>query len=208
MSTSPNSLVKKLAKESYVYFDRYVRELPKNSDGSIDLSDVVTWDNDIDAFRHAFASGVFTHEYGETAAKLAGWLNEKFSVHSQPGDENMDHWNNAVGRRLAMKHKTRDALAKAIKEAMENGELILSPNDDRRYEGATVEQDGAVVVIKESKTGANELFFDIANSVVMTKDEFVAAIEGGNFPSYSIRIVDGGRIPVSKRDDDQGNNLG
>ena len=32
--------------------------------------------NDVDAFRHAYVSGVFTQEYGENAAEVFGRLNE------------------------------------------------------------------------------------------------------------------------------------
>jgi hypothetical protein len=205
---SPSSLLKNLESESYEYFDRHVRKLPRNSNGEIDLTNTVTWGNDIDAFRHAYASGVFTHEFGESAAKLAGWLNEKIGTQSHPSDENMDHWNNAVGRRLAKFYKTRDTLAKAVKEAMDRGELILSAEDSRKYEGAGLSHHkGIVVVLKESRTGANELFFDTLSSTTMTKSEFITSIENGLYPDYEIRTINGDTFPASKKDGIPNNNL-
>ena len=88
--------------EAYKYFDKHIRPFPKKDDGSLDLGNATLQHNDVDAFRHAYVSGVFTHEYGEKGAKLAEWLNEKFVRGSRPGDENMDFWNNAVGIRLAI----------------------------------------------------------------------------------------------------------
>ena len=37
--------------EGYVYFDKNIRELPKNSDGTINTSVSDFHDNDVDAFR-------------------------------------------------------------------------------------------------------------------------------------------------------------
>lgn len=206
---SPNTLVKVLEIDSYIYFDRYVRKIPKNQDGSLNLTGLLTQSNDIDAFRHAYVSGVFAQEYGEAAAKLAGWLNEIFSTQSQPGDENMDYWNNAVGRKLAKLHQSKEDLAKAIKSSMEGGEMILSPKDPRKYEGAEQKlQKGYVVVLDETKTGANEIFFDTVISQTLTKAEFVAAIDRGEYPQYTTRSVGTDRIPVSKKDSISENNLG
>ncbi len=72
----PPTLSNEAEQESYKYFDKYVRALPKKDDGTLDLARAPLQHNDVDAFRHAYVSGVFTHEYGEAAAKLAGWLNE------------------------------------------------------------------------------------------------------------------------------------
>lgn len=49
--------------ESYVYFDKNIRSLPKNNDGTINLRSSLLHDNDVDAFRHAYTSGIFVQEY-------------------------------------------------------------------------------------------------------------------------------------------------
>ncbi|MCM2324123.1 MAG: hypothetical protein NDJ90_12755 [Oligoflexia bacterium] len=58
--------------EAYVYFDQHIRPLPKGKDGRIDPLKPGFDDNDVDAFRHAYVSGVFTQEYGEQAVNLIG----------------------------------------------------------------------------------------------------------------------------------------
>lgn len=62
-------------KESYDLFDKYIRKLPRKSDGSYDLSSGEFYDNDVDAVRHAYASGVFTQEYGEKVTEILGDMN-------------------------------------------------------------------------------------------------------------------------------------
>lgn len=68
--------------EAYTYFDRYIRRLPKRKDGR--LNDLAPGfdDNDVDAFRHAYTSGVFTQEYSERVANLfgLGWEYRGYSV--------------------------------------------------------------------------------------------------------------------------------
>lgn len=53
-------------REAYEYFDRKIRRLPRRPDGLIDDSAAGLDDNDVDAFRHAYVSGVFTQEFGRT----------------------------------------------------------------------------------------------------------------------------------------------
>lgn len=64
----PGSLRDEAEKESYDYFDKNIRVLPKNPDGTINTSARGFHDNDVDAFRHAYVSGIFTQEYSETTA--------------------------------------------------------------------------------------------------------------------------------------------
>ena len=47
--------------EAYIYFDKNIRELPRK-EGSFDESTGEMSNNDADAFRHAYVSGVFTQE--------------------------------------------------------------------------------------------------------------------------------------------------
>jgi hypothetical protein len=62
--------------EAYEYFNQKIRPLPKLKNGKINVNANGLDDNDIDAFRHAYVSGVFTQEYGETAANILGLMNE------------------------------------------------------------------------------------------------------------------------------------
>ena len=94
--------------ESYQYFDQHIRSLPKRTDGTIDTANSIFADSDVDAFRHAYVSGVFTQEFGEKTANRLGALNEylPFSLYSNknnPKALNMDLWNNHVGREYGKK---------------------------------------------------------------------------------------------------------
>ncbi|MBM4252786.1 MAG: hypothetical protein FJ146_12505 [Deltaproteobacteria bacterium] len=77
-------------KEAYIYFDTKIRPLPKDENGQIDATVAGFVDNDVDAFRHAYVSGVFTQEYNEQTANILGWLNEGTSILSPFGSTNMD----------------------------------------------------------------------------------------------------------------------
>lgn len=206
----PLTLLKKSELEGYLYFDEHIRPLPKKPDGTIDTFKPGFQDNDIDAFRHAYVSGIFALEYGEKVALVLGWMNE-FVFPSMIPDRNMDLWNNAIGRSLAKKQRTKGSLAAAVKDALSKGKLITTPNDARVYQGASVPRPNgynSVVVLKQSETGANETFFDLETSKKMTRTEFVKAIADGQYPGYEIRAIDGVKVPVSKRDDSDTNNLG
>ena len=66
-------------------------------------------DNDIDALRHSFVSGVYVLEFSEQTSDILGRLQEFQNFDSRPnavGAENMDLWNNAIGRKAAKKVKT------------------------------------------------------------------------------------------------------
>ena len=122
--------------EAYDYFDRHIRRLPRNSNGSIDLGSSKRNDNDVDAFRHAYLSGVFTQVHGETTANILGLMNEydPFGARSNsasPRSRNMDLWNNRVGRRYGKKTCGRKTLLNEIYEALRRGELIIDLKDPR-----------------------------------------------------------------------------
>nr|MBA2404714.1 hypothetical protein [Bdellovibrionales bacterium] len=60
----------------YIWIDKEVRTLPKKPDGTIDQYGAGLIDNDIDALRHSFLSGVYTIEFSSETAELLGRLNE------------------------------------------------------------------------------------------------------------------------------------
>ena len=197
--------------EGYLYFDKHIRNLPKNPDGSINEFSPEFADNDVDAFRHAYVSGVFTQEYGEKTANILGWLNELSSIGSPAGGANMDLWNNSIGRKLGLKTKNRIKLAELVKKALENGELIISLDDLRRFTKTVPpkpEFEHSVIVLKENENGTNEYFFDFTTSKVLSRPEFVAEIKEGHYPGYEVRRINGAEFPFSKRDNDPFNNLG
>ena len=202
--------------EAYIYFDKNIRVLPKDQDDNIDESQVGFVDNDVDAFRHAYVSGVYTQEFDANTAKFGGIVNEFFSINgSNPSTsdaaKNMDYWNNAVGRKYAKKASSRIELAKMLHEALTQGEMIIDLNDPRQYEGDmsfSIDPKRPIVVLKESDTKRNELFVDMVSGIIMTREEFVAEINSGKYSGYTVASVDGLAIPMSKADGRTDNNLG
>ena len=179
----PPSLKNEACQEAYEYFDKNIRSLPKNSKGEFDELSGLYMDNDVDAFRHAYVSGRFTHEYGVNIAELFGSLNEVINFGSTTSNDdkarNMDLWNNAVGRKYGDKTRKRETLLKALHEALKSGEMIVNLRDERTYRPSrsrNIKPNKSVVVLKQSKSGRNELFYDLVAHEKMTRHEFVSGL--------------------------------
>ena len=203
-------------KEAYQYFSEHIRPLIIKENGEIDLLKNVLWDNDADAFRDAYVSGVYTLEYDEKRAEWLGIFQEHIpggggsSLNSE-ASKNMDYWNNEVGRKYGNKAKSRQELAELLKKALENGELIINLDDPRKFGGETsfkIDSNKPVIVLQESETGRNELFGDLSNGNVFDRESFVASIESGEYPGYTVASIDGLETPMSKPDGVTSNNLG
>lgn len=159
-------------------------------------------------------SGVYTMEYGEATADILGRLNEfknfRFGSKEVPS-ENMDLWNNSIGRSYGKKAKTRKELFELLIKALRNGELIIDLKDMRKFKGEkSIKRmpKSFVIKIKENKTGANLEFLDVRLHIVMNKDEFIESIRRGKYPGYAIRKHHSGEFPYSTRDRFSFNNLG
>lgn len=207
--------LKSIAKiEVYMFIDEYIKELPKSASGQINEFEDGFVDNDVDALRHAYVSGVYTMEYGSAVAEILGRMHELVfsdSSSSHPQSENMDLWNNSIGRKYGKVSKTREELFFNLKKALDSGELIITPNDKRKYTGDKYikrKPKSFVIKIEERKSGMNVLFYDISQKEVMTKQEFLNRIKEKKYPNYTIKNVKGEEIPVSKKDRFKFNNLG
>ena len=202
--------------EAYKYFDKNIYKLPKDKNGKVDQFADGLADNDVDAFRHAYVSGVFAQELDANKAAFWGWLNEAFpgggsSGQNSEASKNMDYWNNAVGRKYGKQTKSRNTLAELLKKALEDGEMIISLDDLRKFNDKTSFQfdpNKPVIVLKENETGRNELFCDVSTGEIFEKETFVGAIEAGRYPGYTIASTDGLTTPMSKPDGMVSNNLG
>lgn len=209
-------LKSKSEQEANEFFDKFIRKLPRNADQSFNKLAGGFDDNDVDAIRHAYTSGIFTQVYGDKIALILGEMNELTpmggSSSNNTNSSKMDLWNNKVGIKYGKKTSGKLKLFKFLLKALKNNELITDPENDPRISeigNTTLKKDlEKVVVIKESKKGKNLSYFDIENKIVLSKQEFVASIRDGKYPHYEIRIVDGDEIPVSKKDKDVPNNLG
>jgi len=56
--------------------DKYYKKMPRNPDGSIKGIDPSYNENDIDALRHAFLSGVYAIEFSSETAEFLGRFND------------------------------------------------------------------------------------------------------------------------------------
>lgn len=196
------------------YIDEHIRKLPKTSSGSFNEFSGVFVNNDVDALRHAYVSGVYTMEYGEKISDFLGRINELTNMSSgdeRVNEENMDLWNNSIGRKYGKKSKSKNELIQYLMEALSSGELIIDPRDPRKYNGKAMlkrKPKYLVIPIEQSCTGENLMFFDFEKNVTMAKDEFIKAIKNGDYPHYCIKTIHGKETPVSKRDRYSFNNLG
>ena len=202
----------KAEEEVYHLIDKHIRPLPKKNDGSFDTSSKEFIDNDVDALRHAYVSGVFTMKYGEIVADTLGYIREFISLNSPGGDleqkdkaYNMDLWNNSIGRKYGKKSKTREELFNKLLKALKNGELIIDLKDPRKYSekpnSEKAKLKDRVIVLKESESGENTLFLDTRKLLIFSRENFVAKIKNGEYgKDYEVRIIKGKEIPTSKRD--------
>ncbi|MFY7992072.1 MAG: DUF6973 domain-containing protein [Bacteriovoracaceae bacterium] len=198
----------------YRRLDKDLRPMPRKPDGSIDPYGIGLEDNDVDAMRHAFISGVYTLEYNASLSELLGRLQEFSTFDSRSTSalsENMDLWNNALGRAYGKRAKSWDELYQMLMKALKEGELIIHPSDKRKYRGEKSikrQPKSFVIKIRENKTGSNTEFLDVRKKLVMSKDEFVQAIRMGRYPGYAIKKHYSGEFPYSTRDRFKFNNLG
>jgi len=162
--------------EAYQYFDQNIRTLPKTDTGEINEAGPGFVDNDVDAFRHAYVSGVFTQNYNVSGAKFFGFVQELFGNYGSQNNaakaKNMDYWNNAVGRKYGQKTSSREELAEMLHEELDNGGMIIDFNDQRKYDGDMsfyIDPEKPVVVLNEKETGCNELFADLVSGNIMTR---------------------------------------
>lgn len=65
-----------------------------------------------------------------------------------------------------------------------------------------------VTVTQENSTGRNERFHDNFTGQDMTRNQFVKAINNGNYDNYHVRNINGVSTPVSNPDSTRNNNLG
>jgi len=211
----PDLLRDEARDEAYEYFDKHIRSLTKKSGGKVDPAAPGLEDNDVDAFRHAYVSGVFTQVYSEETADIFGRLNEysPFSWYSnskRPGSLNMDLWNNHIGRQYGKKFKSRNELLKALHKALDNGELIVDPKDKRKFDGTMSDptnKSRPVIVLEEDENGRNLSFVDLINNKFLSREEFVLEIQSGSYPGYTVKDVKGVQTPVSNPDGRRTNNL-
>ena len=111
------------------------------------------WNNEADAFKHTFMSADMALKTNAGISKYKGDEHEiegRNNMGQSSGEENMDRWNNAEGRKIAQKiakeiknpfvlkayalsGRLEDRIAEEVMHKMRKGDLITHPNDKRRY---------------------------------------------------------------------------
>lgn len=112
-----------------------------------------TWNNEADAFKHAYMQWYLYWYHGKNAAIMAGNFHENETPNAPAGERNMDLWNNEIGREIAKEMKNqqidwdiinedtiREIVSKRIVDKMKAGELITKPDDPRKYENMKIER--------------------------------------------------------------------
>lgn len=112
----------------------------------IGIGEHATWNNEADAFKHAYMSWLLSYKYGgDSVSEQLGNMHEDETPNSPPGERNMDLWNNAMGREIAYDMKRElgedydllgddwasDYASGEIYKKMQNGELIYVENYER-----------------------------------------------------------------------------
>lgn len=107
------------------------------------------WNNEADAFKHAFLSADLYFKYGNQGSLWGGMYHEYQTPNNPPREWNMDSWNNHQGREIAKEIQKEygkdffnlpqkqqdDIIAVKIMDRMRNGQLITNPTDTRDYKG-------------------------------------------------------------------------
>ncbi len=131
----------KMINDTIKYQQKYGFEIGQNNS---------TWNNEADAFKHAYMQAVLALRTNEQIAKFLGDSHEKDGANrGQPqGEDNMDRWNNKQGRSIAKEiikeygfnaklypnEILSDIIAEKIIKQMQNGNLITKPSDIREYQ--------------------------------------------------------------------------
>lgn len=92
------TLKKEAKNEAYEFIDKNLRKLPRNEDGSFNEFADGFSDNDVDALRHAYVSGVYTMEYSKDTAERLGRLQELVFKDSSSAHPKSEIWTCGIMR--------------------------------------------------------------------------------------------------------------
>ena len=105
-----------------------------------------TWNNEADAFKHAYMQWFLGFYLNDSKAKEFGDMHENETPNAPLGERNMDLWNNAIGGEIAEDMRKNhisatgfnnetinEIVSEIIYEKMRSGELITNPSDRRSF---------------------------------------------------------------------------
>ncbi len=160
----------KLQKEFNNEVDKKTKEYQKRYNFQIGTGKNSTWNNEADAFKHAYMSAILSIRYGELSSVTAGLKHEIENLlnGNKKSETNMDLHNNYEGYKIAREVKKElnyknldkesklidDIVAKKIIEKMRKGKLILNPNDQRAKTIESKIKDG-IKYLEHTKSSKN-----------------------------------------------------
>lgn len=123
------------------------------------------WNNEADAFKHAFGSADMYFNEGNWGSILGGIYHENETPNNPQEEWNMDSWNNAQGREIAKEiekeygkdfynfpQQTKDdIIAGKVMGRMRSGQLITNPNDSRKFDGKLEKTARQIKELQEGK---------------------------------------------------------
>ncbi len=135
-------------------FNSYILQATKNYQKKygfdIGEGEHSTWNNEADAFKHAYMQWILGYYLGSDIAAELGNMHENETPYAPIGERNMDLWNNSIGREIAEKMRNSkigfvfespmDIAARNIVEKIRNGELITNIDDPRKFENMELER--------------------------------------------------------------------
>lgn len=137
---SKDEFTKEMLRDTLKYQKKYGFDIGQNN---------VAWNNEADAFRHAYMQSLLNKKYGSFLTNnVSFWHEKKGSISGQdPREANMDMWNNQQGQQIyneirreypnfnkLSQQQQKDIIAGKVIQRMKEGKLITGLNDPRKFE--------------------------------------------------------------------------
>ena len=135
-----NEFTQEMLRDTIKYQQQYGFKIGQNN---------VAWNNEADAFRHAYMQSLLNQKYGSLKTKLGSTAHEwKGRITGQdPREYNMDMWNNQQGQQIyneirreypnfnkLSEPQQKDIIAGKVVQKMKEGKLITDIDDKRKFE--------------------------------------------------------------------------
>jgi hypothetical protein len=78
-----------------------------------------------DAMRHILFSALATQDYTDVGAKTISFLNENITWNQPKAEKNMDTTNDAIGREIGRKAKSKEEMVQMAKDAIDSGRAVV-----------------------------------------------------------------------------------
>lgn len=131
-------------KEFNSYIVKQTNKYQKKYGFEIGTGEHASWNNEADAFKHAYLSAWLVIRHNNLFSNILGAGHEEETPNAPIFETNMDNWNNSVGREIGRdikskingknysQEKIEDMIAEKIMQKMKSGELITKPFTDKR----------------------------------------------------------------------------